>query len=56
MMPLTTILQSTDNFLEASKLGEGGFGPIYKVLMIWIFFYIGSLLLFLLSFYVLLFI
>ncbi|KAK7405574.1 hypothetical protein VNO78_07007 [Psophocarpus tetragonolobus] len=29
-MPLITILQSTDNFSEASKLGEGGFGPVYK--------------------------
>ncbi|WVZ03109.1 hypothetical protein V8G54_023915 [Vigna mungo] len=30
-IPLITILQSTDNFSEASKLGEGGFGPVYKV-------------------------
>ncbi|KAG4396498.1 hypothetical protein GLYMA_19G196551v4 [Glycine max] len=30
MMPLITILQSTDNFSEASKLGERGFGPVYK--------------------------
>ncbi|XP_014491835.2 cysteine-rich receptor-like protein kinase 10 isoform X2 [Vigna radiata var. radiata] len=29
-IPLITILQSTDNFSEASKLGEGGFGPVYK--------------------------
>jgi len=34
-IPLITILQSTDNFSEVSKLGEGGFGPVYKVLMIW---------------------
>ena len=33
-IPLSTILQSTDNFSEVSKLGEGGFGPVYKVLMI----------------------
>jgi len=33
-IPLITILQSTDNFSEVSKLGEGGFGPVYKVLMI----------------------
>ncbi|KAK7314057.1 hypothetical protein VNO77_39265 [Canavalia gladiata] len=30
VIPLITILQSTDNFSEASKLGEGGFGPVYK--------------------------
>ncbi|ESW05631.1 hypothetical protein PHAVU_011G196200 [Phaseolus vulgaris] len=30
IIPLNTILQSTDNFSEASKLGEGGFGPVYK--------------------------
>ncbi|CAJ1977955.1 unnamed protein product [Sphenostylis stenocarpa] len=29
-IPLITILQSTDKFSEASKLGEGGFGPVYK--------------------------
>ncbi|XP_052733889.1 cysteine-rich receptor-like protein kinase 10 isoform X1 [Vigna angularis] len=29
-IPFVTILQSTDNFSEASKLGEGGFGPVYK--------------------------
>nr|XP_007133618.1 hypothetical protein PHAVU_011G194500g [Phaseolus vulgaris]ESW05612.1 hypothetical protein PHAVU_011G194500g [Phaseolus vulgaris] len=30
IIPLTTILQSTDNFSEACKLGEGGFGSVYK--------------------------
>ncbi|RDX90532.1 Cysteine-rich receptor-like protein kinase 25, partial [Mucuna pruriens] len=30
IIPLITILQSTDNFSETSKLGEGGFGPVYK--------------------------
>jgi len=34
-IPLITVLHSTNNFSEASKLGEGGFGPVYKVLMIW---------------------
>ena len=26
------ILDATDNFSEENKLGEGGFGPVYKVL------------------------
>ena len=25
------ILDATDNFAEENKLGEGGFGPVYKV-------------------------
>lgn len=29
---LEPILAATDNFLEANKLGRGGFGPVYKVL------------------------
>ena len=28
---LTTIIQGTDNFASYNKLGEGGFGPVYKV-------------------------
>ncbi|XP_062151857.1 G-type lectin S-receptor-like serine/threonine-protein kinase At4g03230 [Alnus glutinosa] len=27
---LATILAATDNFSEANKLGQGGFGPVYK--------------------------
>jgi hypothetical protein len=30
-IPLTVIQQSTGNFSESYKLGEGGFGPVYKV-------------------------
>ncbi|WJX93073.1 hypothetical protein P8452_74642 [Trifolium repens] len=30
MIPFTVIQQSTDNFSISSKLGEGGFGPVYK--------------------------
>ena len=28
---LTTILAAINNFSEDNKLGQGGFGPIYKV-------------------------
>ncbi|RHN65548.1 putative protein kinase RLK-Pelle-DLSV family [Medicago truncatula] len=30
MMPLSTILKSTHNFSDKYKLGEGGFGTVYK--------------------------
>jgi hypothetical protein len=32
MMPLSTILKSTNNFSDNFKLGEGGFGTVYKVI------------------------
>lgn len=28
---LNSILVATDNFSNAAKLGQGGFGPVYKV-------------------------
>ena len=28
---LSTILSATNNFSDENKLGEGGFGPVYKV-------------------------
>ena len=28
---LATISRGTDNFSDNNKLGEGGFGPVYKV-------------------------
>ena len=32
MFDLATIADATDNFSSKNKLGEGGFGPVYKVL------------------------
>jgi hypothetical protein len=29
-------MAATCNFSEQNKLGEGGFGPVYKVIMFWI--------------------
>jgi hypothetical protein len=31
MIPFTIIQQATNYFSLSSKLGEGGFGPVYKV-------------------------
>jgi len=28
---LTTVIRATNNFSIENKLGEGGFGPVYKV-------------------------
>lgn len=32
-----SILMATDNFSEQNKLGQGGFGPVYKVFTISLF-------------------
>jgi hypothetical protein len=34
---LSTLQQATDNFSDLNKLGEGGFGPVYKVLLFVLF-------------------
>ena len=31
-----TIVDATDNFSEENKLGEGGFGPVYKVTLYYV--------------------
>lgn len=31
LFDVQTILAATDNFSMENKLGEGGFGPVYKV-------------------------
>ena len=33
----TTILTATNNFSDVNKLGEGGFGPVYKVKSLFIY-------------------
>ena len=38
------ILDATDNFSEENKLGEGGFGPVYKVLCSKIYFTVNFFL------------
>ena len=32
LVALKSILAAADNFSEANKLGQGGFGPVYKVI------------------------
>jgi hypothetical protein len=34
ILDLSTLRAATDNFDESNKLGEGGFGIVYKVLII----------------------
>lgn len=31
LFPLSTITRATNNFSVNNKIGEGGFGPVYKV-------------------------
>jgi hypothetical protein len=33
LFEFSTLQQATDNFSDLNKLGEGGFGPVYKVLL-----------------------
>jgi len=34
LFDFATILDATNNFFLSNKLGEGGFGPVYKVTML----------------------
>jgi len=34
MFDLFTIATATDNFFNANKIGEGGFGLVYKVIVL----------------------
>lgn len=31
LLDLGTVIAATNNFFDDNKLGEGGFGPVYKV-------------------------
>lgn len=37
-----TIKVATNDFSEANKLGRGGFGAVYKVIMIYSIYYYGN--------------
>ena len=32
LFDLVTVIAATDNFSSENKIGEGGFGPVYKVM------------------------
>ena len=32
-LDLESILVATDSFSDANKLGQGGYGPVYKVIL-----------------------
>lgn len=34
LLNLSTVITATDNFLEKNKIGEGGFGPVYRVIQL----------------------
>jgi hypothetical protein len=42
MVDLPTLRATTENFDEGKKLGEGGFGAVYKVLTIFILLLLGK--------------
>lgn len=33
-IPMDSIKAATDNFSDSNKLGQGGFGPVYKVITV----------------------
>lgn len=42
IIDVSTLRAATENFAEANKLGEGGFGSVYKVQPIYIFFFCST--------------
>ena len=43
LFSLQMLIVATDNFNTANKLGQGGFGPVYKVMLVlWRSFFVGE--------------
>lgn len=40
LVPLSLVLEATQHFCKENKLGEGGFGPVYKASFIAVLIYV----------------